>query len=144
MVEEELDNEEVLHDGTVLPAGAQVWLPTFLPHRSHALWGPDADSFNPEREFTEDELFFSGRVPYSPRYCPFTHPPRSCIGLNFAQMEARVILIHLLHAYSFTLAEPTLSMVQSEQDFGYNKGTMGVRGGLYCQLSPRNTAASKL
>jgi hypothetical protein len=33
------------------------------------------------------------------RYCPFTFSPRSCIGRNFAMMEARVLLSHFFRKY---------------------------------------------
>ncbi len=68
----ELDNDEVVCGANgarvTVAAGSQVMLPTFSLHRSRALWGADCDTFNPDREFTDAELFrsFSGTV--SERY----------------------------------------------------------------------------
>merc|ERR1711871_1235542 len=73
----------------------------------------DAETFNPDREFSEAELWheqpFAAYNPNSKRLSPFTYPPRDCLGKNFAQMEMRTILSYLYRNFSFSLAEPMLS-----------------------------------
>lgn len=121
----------------LLPRGSQIMIPSFLLHRSRRLWGPDANDFNPDRDFSESELMSSFQGTFSQRYCPFTFPPRSCLGMNFAHMESRIILALLLRHYQFELAEPTKTMVASGKFMGENFGTMMPKGGLYCIVSKR-------
>ena len=49
-------------------------------HLNNELWGDTAADFNPDRDFTEDELWhgasFSGYNPSTKRFSPFTYPPR--------------------------------------------------------------------
>ena len=84
---------QLSHDDYVKgPDGAQVLLPkgTFVQvttigrHRSTELWGEDANQFNPDRAFEDDELWhdqvYAARNPHSTRFSPFTHTPRDCIG----------------------------------------------------------------
>mmetsp|Transcript_3323 Transcript_3323/g.8034 ORF Transcript_3323/g.8034 Transcript_3323/m.8034 type:complete len:545 (+) Transcript_3323:2-1636(+) len=120
-----------------LPKGTFVQIANWLRHRNPKLWGADVGEFNPEREWAPEEIWhgcpFSAKNPASEsgRFSPFTFPPRDCIGRNFAQMEMRVVLSHLLHNYTFTLAEPTAGADPS-QFMGINRGTMGpedLRGG---------------
>jgi cytochrome P450 len=40
-----------------------------------------------------------GYNPSSDRFSPFTYGPRSCMGMNFAQMEMRLILVHLFRNF---------------------------------------------
>ncbi|CAJ1456841.1 unnamed protein product [Effrenium voratum] len=94
-----------------LPKGTLVTVSNWSRHRNPELWGPDAESFNPWREFTQQELARVGcpmaaANPQSGRFSPFAHNPRSCLGKNFAQMEMRLILSQLLRKFSFSLAPP--------------------------------------
>jgi len=67
--------------------GTFVQITTWSRHRNTRLWGDDAAVFNPDREFTADELWngdpFMAYNPSSDRYSPFTYAPRDCIGKNF-------------------------------------------------------------
>jgi cytochrome P450 len=139
-----------------LKKGTYVQVCTWSRHRNKDLWGPDADQFNPDREFTDDEIWggdaFSGYNPSSQRFSPFTFPPRDCLGKNFAQMEMRTILAHLFRDFTFTLAAPTLGYDRSTY-LGINRGTMGPedngggdvrsngtvrsRYGMHCFATPR-------
>jgi cytochrome P450 len=121
--------------------GQYVQITTYARHRSKELWGTDADLFNPDREWDSKEVWFdSGFAAYSPstpRFSPFTYPPRDCIGKNFAQMEMRTILAHLLKDFTFELAEPTVS--QQASIVGDNRGTMGPgKSGVFCYCIPRS------
>lgn len=150
----ELMSDDTVHgpDGPVLlKKGTYCQITTWMRHRSTELWGPDADTWNPLRHFDEGELSFgvrtSGVNPASPRFSPFTYPPRDCMGKNFAMMvrpqpaakplctqclalafcclqEMRIILSHLFHRYSFELAEPA-SIYDRKRFLGINRGTMG-------------------
>jgi len=130
--------------------GTQVWIPSWLLHRSERLWGKDALEFNPDREWLPEESWFgktfSGTNPASYRYAPFAYPPRGCIGMNFAQMESRVILTKAFREFSFSLAdEMKTKLAQSQGDFiGCNRGTMSPAGGLWVIATPRRSSSGKL
>ena len=130
--------------------GTQVWIPSWLLHRSEALWGKDVLEFNPDREWLPEETWFGksfgGTNPASHRFAPFTFPPRGCIGMNFAQMESRVILSKMFREYTFEFAEPTkakaLAAHTREHFLGVNRGTMQPDGGLWIKATPRRSVTS--
>lgn len=74
-------------EGFRLPAGQFFFLPQWVVHRSPEVWGADALVFRPER-------FDPQRPQEVPpfAYFPFGGGPRICIGMPFAQMEARLLL----------------------------------------------------
>jgi cytochrome P450 len=127
-----------------LPAGVNIALGEWSMHMDESLWGKDVNVYNPDREFLEEELCGGkyGTNPQSHRYCPFTYNPRSCIGRNFAMMEARILLITFFHTYHVSLAEPTLKQEPNcrhhESFLGQNIGTMGPKGGMHVHLKKRH------
>jgi cytochrome P450 len=81
-----------------IPAGTRVVYSIYLTHRHPQYWD-EPESFHPDR-------FLSERVQSLPHYAyvPFGGGPRNCIGMAFAQVEAKVILARLLQKYNFKLA----------------------------------------
>lgn len=137
-----------------VPKGTFVQIANWTRHRSKQLWGPDAETFNPDRAWKEDELWgdshfpLGGFNPASERYSPFTYAPRDCMGKNFAHMEMRVILYTLFRHFSFDLAPPT-SAYDSKTFMGVNRATLGPQDngvdpslppttGLYMRMTPRS------
>ena len=59
-------------------------------HSDPDLWGPDADSFNPER-WEGRKLGFN--------YLPFNAGPRICIGQQFALAEIAYVTVRLLQRF---------------------------------------------
>jgi len=123
-----------------LPKGTAVQIVNWSRHRNPELWGPDADEFNPHRDFSVSELARVGcpmaaATPQSARFSPFAHKPRSCLGRNFAQMEMRLIMLYLLRDFDFALAEPfdalagvRLGATPAAGEFhGLNRATMGPK-----------------
>lgn len=72
------------------------WALVVIPmvHRDPAVWGPDADEFDPDRFLPERSR---GRLPHS--YKPFGTGERACIGRQFALHEAVLVLARLVHRY---------------------------------------------
>lgn len=94
------------------------------------LWGDDVLKFNPDREFKDSEIWHNKVIrsynPATPRFSPFTFPPRDCIGKNFAHMEARLIMAHLLKHFSFELTDEYKNL-ERDETIGINYGTLAPR-----------------
>lgn len=80
------------------PTGTRILYSIYLSHRHESFW-PDPARFDPDR-FAPDEV--RRRPPYL--YLPFGGGPRNCIGMAFAQVEAKVILARLLQKYQLDFA----------------------------------------
>ena len=76
-------------------------VPTYSIHRDPKLW-PKPERFDPERFSPEAK---QSRDPYA--YMPFGHGPRNCIGMRFAQMEMKLMLVRILKKYSFHVSKDT-------------------------------------
>ena len=119
-------NEQVL-----LKSGTVVQINNWSRHRSTELWGHDANSFNPDREFKEDEIWdnkiFASYNPSSNRFSPFSYGPRDCLGKNFAAIEMRLILLYLLKDFTFCLTQDQLLNVSNEINNSINRATLGPK-----------------
>ncbi|KAJ7016216.1 cytochrome P450 monooxygenase CYP63 [Mycena alexandri] len=86
-----------------MPGSTTIMYLPLLMQRNPALWGPDADVFNPERWLHADRI--AQFVSNPTMYAPFSAGPRICLGQNYAYNEASYFLVRLLQEFdSFTLA----------------------------------------
>lgn len=81
-------------DGYRLPAGTVVMFSQWVIHRLTDIWG-DPERFRPERFEPAAERAIP---PYA--YFPFGGGPRMCIGMPFANLEARLVLATVLQRYA--------------------------------------------
>ena len=128
-------------------------MPNWTRHRNPKLWGEDVNSFNPDRDFVDEEIYndkgLASFNPNSPRFSPFTFGPRDCIGKNFSQIEMRIILLHLLKNFTFTLPKKQLN-TYNQDTISINLQTLGPRNiynenlyqkklGMYVNVIERHT-----
>ncbi|GMN42051.1 hypothetical protein TIFTF001_011266 [Ficus carica] len=84
-----------------LPSKMDVFITNLAFHHDPKIWGEDVHEFKPER--------FSEGVPKatnnnSAAFFPFGLGPRTCVGMNFALIEAKIALSMILRRYTFTLS----------------------------------------
>ncbi len=85
-------------EGYHFPAKTVVMFSQWVIHRLPDIWG-DPDTFRPERW----DPAHAQKVPPG-AYFPFGAGPRMCIGMPFAQLEARLLLATILQRYAPRLA----------------------------------------
>ena len=148
----ELEQDDYISgiDGNVeLPKGTYCQIFNWTRHRNPELWGEDADSFNPERDFDNKELWannFSGYLTASERYSPFTYSPRNCLGRNFSHIEMRLILLNIFKNHDFYLDKEQEKHVDDPKYLGLNFFTLGPSSilddellGMYINVFKRNS-----
>ncbi|KAG0297877.1 hypothetical protein BGZ98_000388 [Dissophora globulifera] len=98
-------NMKVCVQDDILPGGLKVykgenvgWAP-WVMGRLEAIWGRDAKEFKPER-------WLSGEKPSSSKFVSFHLGPRTCLGQQFATIEALTITSMLLQKFTFELVDP--------------------------------------
>ena len=86
--------------GMKVPKCTRLQIPIAMLHRNEELWGADADAFNPFR--FRDGI---GRAAAHPNaLLSFSLGPRSCIGQDFAMLEAKATLALILRRFAFEVA----------------------------------------
>lgn len=83
------------------PADMEMHIPSLALHRNEELWGEDAHLFKPER-FADGVA--SATKNEAMAFIPFGSGPRTCVGLNFANNEVKIVLSMILQRYKFTLS----------------------------------------
>ncbi|XP_068226086.1 cytochrome P450 3A40-like [Palaemon carinicauda] len=87
----------------LIPKDTNILIPVWQIHHDPKLW-PDPFKFDPDR-FSPEAKASEERHPMS--YIPFGAGPRSCPGLRFAQLEAKVALARLLRTYRLETCDQT-------------------------------------
>ncbi|KAJ4325152.1 hypothetical protein N0V94_000866 [Neodidymelliopsis sp. IMI 364377] len=84
--------------GRHFPQGTVLSVPSYTIHHSKEIWGPDADTFRPERweKITERQ---------KAAFIPFSYGPRACVGRNVAEMELALIVSTVFRRYDFELRQ---------------------------------------
>ncbi|KAG2718683.1 hypothetical protein I3843_03G222700 [Carya illinoinensis] len=86
--------------GYKIPCGTEILVPILAIHHDQALWGNDANEFNPGR-FSEG----GARAAKHPvAFIPFGLGVRTCIGQNLAILQAKLTLAIILQRFSFRLS----------------------------------------
>lgn len=119
-------NDDVLPNGTFVPAG---WIVAYLAplyHRMKSLWGEDADIFDPERWAgkRKEEI-----RPY--QFLAFHGGEQRCLGEVLAYQEMKVALAGMMGRFHFELAMPSDEVVAT-------RGlTVSAKYGMLFKIRPR-------
>jgi len=87
-----------------MPPNTPILTFPFLQHRNRALWGDDAEAFNPDRWL---DSAHAAKIAENPtQFTPFSLGPRLCLGQNYALNEATYFMVRMLQRFDkFELAE---------------------------------------
>ena len=111
-------------NGIKIPKGTIVFIPIAAVNFDETIWGPDVDTFNPDRwEKLPDTV-----SNYS--YLTFLQGPRSCIGRRFAETEMKILLATLIQNLRFD------EVVKGRRIEKQSIITTRPKGGMYLKLSP--------
>ncbi|CAL5071133.1 unnamed protein product [Urochloa decumbens] len=83
--------------GVRVPAGVNIYVPVSTVHLDTALWGADAQEFDPGR-------FSGAQQPPPHAYLPFGAGARTCLGQTFAMAELKVLLALVVSRFEFSLS----------------------------------------
>ncbi|CAH1434254.1 unnamed protein product [Lactuca virosa] len=86
--------------GCKVPRGTELLIPILAVHHDQAIWGNDANEFNPSR--FSDGVARAAKHPVS--FIPFGIGVRTCIGQNLAMLQAKLTLAIILQRFSFRLS----------------------------------------
>ncbi|KAJ0061157.1 hypothetical protein NL108_008841 [Boleophthalmus pectinirostris] len=118
----ELD-EDMEISGIHIPGGVSAMFSSYVSSRMEKFF-KDPLKFDPDR--------FHPDAP-KPYYCyyPFALGPRACLGKNFAQMEAKVVMAKLLQRFDFTLVPGQSFAIK-------DVGTLRPKSGVICTIKHRH------
>ncbi|KAI3719819.1 hypothetical protein L6452_20724 [Arctium lappa] len=84
-----------------LPSNMELYISPLAVHHDPRIWGADVHRFKPDR--------FEGGIAKATNntlaaFLPFGFGPRTCVGLNFALIEAKIALAMILQRFKFKLS----------------------------------------
>ncbi|KAF9436992.1 hypothetical protein BGZ76_002347 [Entomortierella beljakovae] len=121
--------DDVWPDGTKIHKGEFVAWSSWTMGRSTKIWGPDAKEYNPSR-------WMSGDKPSATKFPGFHAGPRTCLGQQFATIEAVTVMSMLFQKFRFELVDPV-------KEPGYVPGlTLPMAEGLPVRVYRRETSSS--
>ncbi|KAL5727399.1 hypothetical protein ACHQM5_000604 [Ranunculus cassubicifolius] len=95
--------DDVLPDGTFVPAGSNITYSIYSTGRMKSTWGEDCLEFKPERWLSADETRFE--VQDSFRFVAFNAGPRVCLGKDLAYLQMKSIAASVLLRHRLTVAK---------------------------------------
>jgi cytochrome P450 len=116
-----------LSDNTFIPKGVRVMFSFYALARLQNEWGPDAQSFNPDRWIDQKTKRIVQVSPF--KFTAFHAGPRMCLGMKFALLEMKIAIAALFSRFDFeTLKHP--------QEFTYDIAiTTPVKGPILTRIS---------
>ncbi|CAA0154426.1 unnamed protein product [Arabidopsis thaliana] len=96
-----VENDDVLPDGTFVPAGSSVTYSIYAAGRMKSTWGEDCLEFNPERWISPIDGKFINHDQY--RFVAFNAGPRICLGKDLAYLQMKTIAVAVLLRHRLTV-----------------------------------------
>jgi fatty acid omega-hydroxylase len=94
--------DDVLPDGTFVPAGSSVTYSIYATGRMRSTWGEDCLEFRPERWLSPDGKRFTMHDSY--RFVAFNAGPRICLGKDLAYLQMKSVAAAVLLRHKLTVA----------------------------------------
>ncbi|RCV34923.1 hypothetical protein SEVIR_7G208900v4 [Setaria viridis] len=121
--------DDVLPDGTFVPAGSSITYSIYSAGRMKTVWGEDCLEFRPERWLSADGARFEPHDSY--RFVAFNAGPRICLGKDLAYLQMKniagsVLLRHRLAVAPGHRVEQKMSL------------TLFMKHGLRMEVRPRD------
>ncbi|KAJ8623832.1 hypothetical protein MRB53_032362 [Persea americana] len=127
-----VDKDDVLPDGTFVPAGSAITYSIYSTGRMKSIWGEDCMEFRPERWLSPDGTRFEPIDSY--KFVAFNAGPRICLGKDLAYLQMKSIAAALLLRHHLTLAPGH----HVEQKISL---TLFMKDGLKVNVHPRDLGA---
>ncbi|KAL1200149.1 Cytochrome [Cardamine amara subsp. amara] len=83
-----------------IPKGTSIFVPFLKMHSDKAIWGEDAEQFNPLR--FENGISQAATNPNA--FLAFSIGPRACIAKNFAMIQAKTVVTMILQRFRLSLS----------------------------------------
>ncbi|CAN6876440.1 unnamed protein product [Brassica oleracea] len=96
-----VENDDVLPDGTFVPAGSSVSYSIYAAGRMKSTWGEDCLKFIPERWISPIDGKFINHDQY--RFVAFNAGPRICLGKDLAYLQMKTIAAAVLLRHRLTV-----------------------------------------
>jgi len=96
--EHTIGTERQLH----IPAGTNIYIDIYILHRRSDLW-PQPLEFDYTRWMRDPKTGLKPKLVHPFAYLPFSSGPRTCIGQNFALLEAKLALAMFVQRCNFKL-----------------------------------------
>ncbi|KAG6399332.1 hypothetical protein SASPL_140808 [Salvia splendens] len=121
--------DDVLPDGTFVPAGSNITYSIYSSARMKFIWGEDCLEFKPERWLSEDEKKFEAKDQF--KFVAFNAGPRICLGKDLAYLQMKSIAAALLLRHRLVVAKGH----KVEQKMSL---TLFMKDGLKVNVHPRD------
>ncbi|KAG1355022.1 cytochrome P450 86A8 [Cocos nucifera] len=94
--------DDVLPDGTFVPAGSAITYSIYSAGRMKPVWGEDCMEFNPERWLSSDGKRFEAHDSF--KFVAFNGGPRVCLGKDLAYLQMKSIAAAVLLRHRLAVA----------------------------------------
>ncbi|KAF8396905.1 hypothetical protein HHK36_018540 [Tetracentron sinense] len=128
-------SDDILPDGTTVPAGSTVTYSIYSVGRMETIWGEDCLEFRPDRWLSSNgERFEPPKDGY--KFVAFNAGPRTCLGKDLAYLQMKSVAAAVLLRYR-------LELVPGHRVDQKMSLTLFMKNGLRVYLHPRKLAGLK-